>query len=257
MRNKNNTITELIEFTECEGVIYKIENLKGSIYIGQTINLQKRIEAYIRADKNLEKQRKIYNSIKKYGWENHTFEIIECCEEYELNIKERYYQELFDSVENGMNCRYTQTEDKSGSMSQETKDKLSKTMKGRYVGENNPMYGKDWRQGKTLEELQQHSTNMSNSLKGLLVGDRNGMYGKTGAFKGRVHTEEVKSVMSEKRKEWFRNNISKNSKLVLNLETGIFYSSIKEASLVYGYKYETLRTQLNGTVTNRTNMIYC
>lgn len=156
-----------------------------------------------------------------------------------------------------MNCRYTEVGDKSGHLSEETKKLLSDGMKGRYLGENNPMYGKDWRQGKTLEELQQHSINKSNSLKGLLIGERNGMYGKTSPFKGKVHTEEVKSVMSEKRKEWFRNNMSKNSKLVLNLETGIFYNSAKEASSVYGYKYTTLKSQLNGTVTNRSNMIYC
>lgn len=260
MRNKNSTITELIEFTECEGVIYKIVNLKGSIYIGQTINLQKRIEAYIRADKKLEKQRKIYNSIKKYGWENHTFEIIECCEEYELNIKERYYQELFDSVENGMNCRYTQTDDRSGSMSQETKDKLSKIMKGKYVGENNPMYGKDWRQGKTLEELQQHSTNMSNSLKGLLVGERNGMYGKTGELHhnfGGTITQAQKDAISVKNKEWYKNNDHPKAKLVLHLETGIFYRSITEAAFYYGYNTSTLKSYLEKGLENNTGMIIC
>ena len=55
--------------------IYKIINPKGKIYIGQSTNLKKREDSYekLRCDK----QYKLYNSLQKYGWEQHIFEIIE------------------------------------------------------------------------------------------------------------------------------------------------------------------------------------
>lgn len=56
------------------GYIYKITNPKGAVYIGQTINLTARKYSYKTARCKL--QYKIYNSIKKYGWDTHKFEII-------------------------------------------------------------------------------------------------------------------------------------------------------------------------------------
>ena len=58
--------------------IYKITNPKGKIYIGQSININKRKYAYKCIDKRIMGP-KIYNSIQKYGWKNHVFELIEEC----------------------------------------------------------------------------------------------------------------------------------------------------------------------------------
>ena len=54
--------------------IYKITSPTGRVYIGQSYSLNKRKSNY----KNLhnKSQRIVYNSILKYGWENHRFEII-------------------------------------------------------------------------------------------------------------------------------------------------------------------------------------
>ena len=54
--------------------IYKITNSKGAIYIGQAVNIERRKKDYSRA--GCKSQRKIYNSIKKYGWKDHTFEVL-------------------------------------------------------------------------------------------------------------------------------------------------------------------------------------
>lgn len=69
--------------------IYKITNPKGKNYIGSTIDLKRREKEY----KNLKckNQTLIYNSLKKYGWENHTFEIVEECDLEQLNEKEIYW----------------------------------------------------------------------------------------------------------------------------------------------------------------------
>ena len=115
--------------------IYKITNPKGKVYIGQSINPILRLSHYKRFD--CKEQPKIYNSLKKYGIENHTFEVIHFCNVQELNYFERYYQELYNVIKNGLNCRLTITTDKSGFFSDETKLKMSIARKGTRLGLQN------------------------------------------------------------------------------------------------------------------------
>jgi group I intron endonuclease len=105
--------------------IYKIINPKGKIYIGQSIDIESRLKRYKCISTSTKGQVKIYRSLVKYGVDNHKFEILCICEEFELNKKEREYQELFDCVNNGLNCVYTKTKDKSGKVSLETLIKMS------------------------------------------------------------------------------------------------------------------------------------
>ena len=55
--------------------IYKITSPSGRIYIGQAKNLRKRLNSY--KGLHCKGQTKLYNSLKKYGWENHQFDIID------------------------------------------------------------------------------------------------------------------------------------------------------------------------------------
>jgi group I intron endonuclease len=119
--------------------IYKITNPKGAIYIGQSVNCLKRKNAY--KSLKCENQQKIYNSLIKYGWVNHVFEIIEeCCPEL-LNEKEKEYILLYNSTnpKNGLNIchggigsfgRVNKNKGKTNVLSQETKDKISKKLLG-------------------------------------------------------------------------------------------------------------------------------
>lgn len=45
-------------------------------------------------------------------------------------------------------------------------------------------------------------------------------------------------------------------KLVLDTQTGVFYNSIKELCELYGYKYDTIKSKLNGKLKNNTQFIY-
>lgn len=108
--------------------IYKITNPKNKIYIGQSINIKKRFLSYLY--KNCRNQTKLYNSFNKYKVENHKFEIIEECNINSLNERERYYQDFYNSLHNGLNCRLTLSLDKCGLISKETKNKISKSKKG-------------------------------------------------------------------------------------------------------------------------------
>ena len=78
--------------------IYKITNPKGKIYIGQSVNIEKRWNRYKNLiPKDCIGQPLIYRSLIKYGVKNHIFEIIELCNKEELNKLESYYIVLYNS----------------------------------------------------------------------------------------------------------------------------------------------------------------
>ena len=104
--------------------IYKITSPSNNIYIGQSINLERRLARYKSNLNSSKGQIRLNRSFIKYGVENHLFEILLECSIEDLNTKERYYQDLFDCIENGLNLRYTKTNDKSGKMSDETIAKM-------------------------------------------------------------------------------------------------------------------------------------
>lgn len=73
------------------------------------------------------------------------------------------------------------------------------------------------------------------------------------ANKGNKHTEESKKKMSESRNR----GGNPRAKMVLNLETGIYYDCIKDASeSITHYKYTTLKSKINGNTENNTSFIY-
>jgi group I intron endonuclease len=79
--------------------VYKIINPQGETYVGQSKNIEKRWKQYKRGE-NLE-QPKLIQSFLKFGWINHTFEIVEECEN--TIEQEKYWVNYFNSIENGLN----------------------------------------------------------------------------------------------------------------------------------------------------------
>lgn len=107
--------------------IYKITNPKNRIYIGQSVDLIRRENSYRRLQ-DCKNQIKLYRSLEKYGWSSHIFEIVEYCEESQLNEKERYWQDYYNVIgRGGLNCKLTTTDSKSGCLSIETRNKLSES----------------------------------------------------------------------------------------------------------------------------------
>ena len=89
--------------------IYKIENLiNGKIYIGQSINIERRW-SYHRSScvyNDISKQcynYPLYRSFRKYGIENFDFSIIELCEKEQLDEKEKCWINFYKSYINGYN----------------------------------------------------------------------------------------------------------------------------------------------------------
>lgn len=74
--------------------IYKITNkVNGKCYIGQSINIEGRLESHKCSKSN----RYLNNAIRKYGLDNFLFEILELCSINDLDIRERYWISYFKS----------------------------------------------------------------------------------------------------------------------------------------------------------------
>jgi len=201
------------------GVIYKIVSPSNKVYIGQTLNPKVRFNKY--KSHNCKMQIKLYSSFLKYDFKNHKIEIIEECNIELLNKRERYWQDYYNSINNGLNCRYTKTNDKSGKMSFESKEKMSLAKFGKKLS---------------------NETKLKMSLSHL----------------GIKHTKETIKKLKEvtipkDRKYKLRES---NSKIILDLNNGVFYFGSLEASEIYNIKRTTLNAMLNGQNKNKTNLIY-
>lgn len=115
----------LIKLSKISG-IYKIVSPSGKIYIGQSVDLYRRIKSYFEPN-SAKNQIIIKNSFNKYRVENHVFYIIEECSVDKLNNRERFWQDFY--IDNLLNCKLTNSDDKSGYCSQQTKNNISKSLK--------------------------------------------------------------------------------------------------------------------------------
>lgn len=108
------------------GVIYKITSPNNKIYIGCTINFKRRLSEYRRL--SMVAQTKLYNSLVKYGFNNHIFEIVEECSEDTLHEREIHWIKYFNCIEEGLNIRLG---NRTGALMESTKQKISEALKGR------------------------------------------------------------------------------------------------------------------------------
>jgi group I intron endonuclease len=86
------------------GVIYKVtNNFNGKCYIGQTTDYKRRLRKYRLL--HCKGQPKLYNALKKYGISNFTFDIITSTPTMkQLDILEKLYIALLDTIKTGYNC---------------------------------------------------------------------------------------------------------------------------------------------------------
>ena len=83
--------------------IYKITSPSGKIYIGQSIDIEKRFKGYKYS--KAKKQPVLNRSFLKYGVDKHIFEIVCECLKSELYELEAYYQKLYSAnSKTGLNC---------------------------------------------------------------------------------------------------------------------------------------------------------
>jgi group I intron endonuclease len=168
--------------------IYKITSPTNKVYIGQSVNIEKRILSY--KNERCKSQPRLLRSIKKHGWDKHKFEILCQCLENELNGLEKYYIDLYQTFnnENGLNIR--DGGGSKGRVGEITKVKISNYMKG----EGNPFYGKKHSQ-ESLNKMRGRKLSAENIIK--MSEHRKG---KPSGTKGRKCTETHKKNISEGRK---------------------------------------------------------
>ena len=81
--------------------IYKITNPKDKIYVGQTKDFNKRKNLY--KILHCHKQKKLYASLKKYGFMNHIFEVLEIIPIPISDEREIYWIDFYGSYYKGVN----------------------------------------------------------------------------------------------------------------------------------------------------------
>jgi group I intron endonuclease len=214
--------------------IYKITNPVGQVYIGKTSNYRKRIDRY-RTLKKYERQRLVYESINKYGFENHNVSIVETFEGDEIYSegKEMFWIRTYMSNYNrwpnqsGLNL----TDGGKGAlgykMPESHKQKLSKLFTGRTYSDetiermrqgqlNSPFYGIKWQKP--------HSNETKEKIRKSLTGNPKNL--------GQNHHSAM---------------------MVINLETGIYYDSIRDAAKSINKNTNYLQHRLGGRLKNKTS----
>jgi len=280
--------------------IYKITNPNNRIYIGQSINIERR---FIEYKKPIKSQPKLYNSLLKHGVENHTFEIIENCNVELLNERERYWQDFYNVLsKNGMNCVLTKSTDKIGFFSIETRLKMSISNKKRIRSEEEKNMLKTKMLGRkhtketklkmsvsgknkspeTLLKMSIASRNMPKTSRieagKKMIGNKNSLgYKHSEKTKknisllhtGRIVSNETRLKLSISRIGKPSNNLGKTfnketrlkmsnakNRIILDLQSGVFYYGITSVAFVFNINKSTLTSKLNGIMKNDTSFIY-
>jgi group I intron endonuclease len=142
-------------------IIYEIVNTTNNrSYVGQTRRtLNERLNYHKNENR---KSTPLYNAIRKYGWENFSFHIVEECEIDDINDREIYWiAEKKTLYPNGYNLT---TGGNQCSHNQYTKDKISRQRTGMKFSDTHRENIRRSRLGTTIPEEQRKK--MSESHKG-------------------------------------------------------------------------------------------
>lgn len=214
------------------GIIYKITNIiNNKSYIGQTtrgfnkryehkgIGIERVYKFHLSQRKrNLKYNKHLLESIEKCGFD--AFEVIEILDiafsKKELDIKEKHYIELFDCYKNGYN----------------------NTLGGEGGNGCNPY------KNKTDEELKEIKEKISNSLKGRYVSEET-KNKRSKSLMGHKVSEDTKQKISEKAKLRIGKD-SYRAKSVICITTGKIFFTLKEGSKFYNCNKESLSMCCSG-----------
>jgi group I intron endonuclease len=184
--------------------IYKITSPSNKIYIGQSVDIENRFKAYLRY--SCKSQPKLLASLKKYGSENHKFEILLICVKEELSVQEKFFVDIYKSFnsEHGLNIR--DGGGNSAKLSNEQKLKISNSLKGKKHSTERIEANRKGQIGKSISE--NHKVNISKGVKGKLLGiklsEEHKMklsishIGNVSGMKGKNHSEKTKKAIREK-----------------------------------------------------------
>lgn len=165
--------------------IYCIEDIAHHRkYIGQSVDILDRWRRHI-SELNLGYHHNDYlqKSWNKYGYDNFMFTILEECSETQLNDKERFYIEKYNTLDRNYGYNLKDGGQDHNRYADETKERIREAVKASYDDPNRRLIQRE-------NALKQWS---DPEIKKKILGENNGMY-------GRHHTEESKRKMGQKKK---------------------------------------------------------
>lgn len=242
-----------------DGVIYMYTSPSGKMYIGKTIDPRRRKIEHARSNG---KSPKLHNAIKKYGFENLKYEVLETgvLDKDELNLLEQYYIWYFMSYEHGYNC----TNGGDGS------DGESAKIRNRRLPDN-PKWVESM---KAVHEKNRTNQEYKDKLK-IILTNRNkdplfrvkvsegGKRAKSSEVWKKKHSDRIKKIYeSEDHRKKHRdsvieslkrpevilsrlNGLKKRMKPVICVETGQIFESVADASRITGVCQGNLSTACN------------
>jgi group I intron endonuclease len=215
----------MVKTMETYGIIYKITNtINGKIYIGQTIQTLKQRKKDHRNCMERLKHLALYRAFRKHGFEKFDWTIIYYAKDKnDLDETEKYYIKFFKTMspKHGYNMTYggeggqhpieiKQKISKSLQgriFSDETRKKLSLSLKGKYTKERSSWWGR------------KHTDDERKKIGDAQKGDKNHMYGK----KATAETRKKMSASHKGELHW-------NHKKVICVNTKVVYISAIDAS---------------------------
>jgi len=169
---------EILNENKGKSGIYMItNNLTKDLYIGQSIDISNRFKhyfnlSYIKSKDSL----RISRALIKYGYSNFSVTILEYCDKSELLVREQYY---FDKLNPQYNILKIAGSSLNWKQTEETKAKISKSLKEVYVNKKSALFGR-------------HHTEETKKLMSLKkVKENNHFFGKT-------HDESSIELMRQK-----------------------------------------------------------
>lgn len=185
-------------------VIYKIESPSGKVYIGQTWNYKKRMSGY----KNIscKGQPKLYNSLLKYGVDNHSFTIIhELPQDIEQGILDTYEQLYIDQYRDcGIQLMNVREAGSHGKHSQESIEKLKQANLGKKHSDEFKRKRSEIMKGNTLRlgssQSEETRLKMGNSRRGQVRSEETKLKMRNSALGKKKSPEHIKNVIEAKKR---------------------------------------------------------
>lgn len=175
------------------GIIYKFtNNINGKIYIGQTTRPKSRYKEHCTGKEDS----LLTRAMLKYGIENFKYEVLETIDKEQLNTREKYWINYYNSYKTGYN--QTTGGNQNIKFSQEARKKMSESKKGRQISEETRKKMSEAQKGKnTWIKGRHHSEETRKKISEARKGEKHPLFGKH-------HSEETRKKISETKR---KNNI--------------------------------------------------